>query len=201
MKPSVIAWLACVLGLTALAVFVGPTLLSAPTTTTTRAQGEALVGGDFTLLGVGGKEVRASDFKGRYMLVYFGFTHCPDICPTTLLTMQNALNDLGEDATKIVPIFITLDPERDDAETVANYVQNFSHSLIGLTGTPEQIRAVADMYKVYYSKVEDKNSAMGYMVDHSSFIYLMDKEGKYLAHFAHTLPEQTLVTKLREAIK
>lgn len=200
MQKSVLAWLLSVLGLVALTVYVGPTLLKVVPNSGPAQQGEAAIGGAFTLTDSNGKTVKDTDFRGKYMLVYFGFTHCPDICPTTLLMMTNALEQLGRDGKNIVPIFVTLDPERDTQAAVGAYVKNFSPDLIGLTGTKEQITKVADTYKVYFSKVKSEDSAMGYMIDHSGFIYLMDKDGKYVAHYTHTMPLQSLVSGLRSHV-
>jgi protein SCO1/2 len=134
------------------------------------------------------------------MLVYFGFTHCPDICPTTLLMMAQALKALGKEAEEITPIFITLDPKRDTPEVMGTYVKNFYPGLVGLSGNKDQIAAVADRYKVYYSIVKNEDSAMGYMVDHSGFVYLMDQQGKYLTHFSHTMPLQAMISGLRKYV-
>lgn len=164
-------------------------------------KGEALVGGDFTLVDGTGKTLTNKDFRGKYLLVYFGFTHCPDICPTSLLLIQNAINHLGDKAKKLQPVFITLDPERDTPAVVGPYVQHFGPGLIGLTGSAAQIKQAADAYKVYYRKVEDTGSAMGYVIDHSGFIYLMGPDGKYITHFPHTIAEQSLTDGLAAAIK
>ena len=200
MRIAVISWIISVLGIVALAAFVGPSLLGSPAPTQA-SKGEALIGGPFTLMDSTSKEITDASFRGRYMLVYFGFTHCPDICPTTLLLMMNALDQIGANkARQVVPIFVTLDPERDTPGNVATYVQNFSPNLVGLTGTPEQIKAVADAYKIYYKKVPVPDSEMGYVVDHSGFVYLMDPDGKYVTHFAHTTAEQAMVDDLRKHI-
>lgn len=199
MKLSVISWVISILGLVALAVLVGPTLLGGHKPAASQ-QGEALIGGPFTLVDSTGKEVSDSAYRGRYMLVYFGFTHCPDICPTTLLMMNNALQKLGDLSRRIVPIFVTLDPERDTPEIVSTYVQNFSPNLVGLTGSAAQVKAAADAYKIYFKKVEAKDSAMDYMIDHSGFVYLMDPDGKYVAHFSHDTPEQAFVDGLRNHV-
>ncbi len=184
-----------VLGLAGLAAYIGLDFLNVKPPL--RSQGEALIGGDFTLTDGAGNIVTNRDFAGKYMLVFFGFTHCPDICPTSLLVIRNALDQLGDRGKDIVPIFITIDPERDGAETIGRYVKNFGDRQVGLTGTPAEIRAVADAYKVYYQKVEDKDSAMGYTMDHSGFLYLMGRDGKYLTHFPHTISEKKLAEGLR----
>ncbi|MBA4274210.1 MAG: SCO family protein [Alphaproteobacteria bacterium] len=198
MRMSMISWLICSLALAALLVVVGSKRLLPPPT---GAQGEALIGGDFTLMDGDGLPIRVSDFRGKYMLVYFGFTHCPDICPTTLLVMKNALNAMGDDKSKITPIFISLDPERDTPAVVKQYISNFGDTLIGLTGNAEQVKDAADAYRVYYSKVPQPDSASGYLIDHSGFIYLMDKRGRYVAHFAHTISETDLTSKLNQLVK
>lgn len=201
MKRPVIAWLLSVLGLVALMVYVGPTLFKVVPNRNPATQGEAAIGGDFTLIDPEGKAVSARDFRGKYMLVYFGFTHCPDICPTTLLMMENALEQLGDDAKDIVPVFITLDPERDTPKIVGTYVRNFSERMIGLTGSLEQVTKAAHAYKIYFSKVRMADAANGYMIDHSGFMYLIGKDGKYVTHFSPNMPMQTLVSALRKAVQ
>lgn len=196
MRLSMLSWLICSLALAALLVMVGPKRLLPPPA----GGGDALIGGDFTLLDGNGKTVSAADFRGRYMLVYFGFTHCPDICPTTLLIMKNALDKLGDKKKSVVPVFISLDPERDTPKAVKRYISNFGDTLVGLTGTPAQVRTAADAYRVYYNKVEQEGSVAGYLVDHSSFIYLMDPKGRYIAHFSHSISETELASKLGQFI-
>ncbi len=190
------SWLICSLALAAVLVVIGPRRLLSPP----EGSEAALIGGDFTLQNGEGKSVHARDFRGRYMLVYFGFTHCPDICPTTLLVMKNALEKLGSKREKISPIFISLDPERDTTEVMKQYVSNFDSALVGLTGTPQQIKQAAEAYRVYYSKVTQEDSSSSYLIDHSGFIYLMDTKGRYLAHFSHTIPETELASKIGQMI-
>jgi protein SCO1/2 len=197
MKLPVLSWIICVLGLIGLVAWLGTGVVPV----TKNKGGEPLIGGSFTLTAPDGTNVTDRDLRGKYALVYFGFTHCPDICPTSLLLMQNALEQLGAKGKKVTPVFITLDPERDTPEIVGNYVNNFGDRFVGLTGTPEQIRAVADAYKVYYSKVEDENSALGYIIDHSGFMFLMDPNGKYVTHFPHSIAEQSLTEGLDAAIR
>jgi cytochrome oxidase Cu insertion factor (SCO1/SenC/PrrC family) len=141
--------------------------------------GSALVGGPFTLTDQDGKSRSDADFRGKLMLIYFGYTYCPDVCPTTLATMTEALDKLGPQAAKVQPIFITIDPTRDTPEVLKRYMANFHPSLIGLTGSPAQIAAVAKAYRVYYAKA-DNGSGADYLMDHSGFIYLMGPDGKYI---------------------
>ena len=121
-----------------------------------QSSGTALVGGPFSLVGADGKTVTDADFRGRYMLVFFGFTHCPDICPAELQVIAQALDKLGDKAKKVVPVFITLDPERDTPQAMADYVKSFGPNFVGLTGSPEAIAAAAKAYRVAYAKVETK---------------------------------------------
>jgi cytochrome oxidase Cu insertion factor (SCO1/SenC/PrrC family) len=199
MKNVLISWLVCVLGLVLLFAWIGSDIL--PKDKTENAE-QALIRADFTLqTGSENKVVTAKDLRGKYLLVYFGFTHCPDICPTTLLLMSNVIGQLGEDAAKIQPVFISVDPERDTPKITADYAHNFSKTFLGLSGTAEQIKHATDTFKVYYSKVDDKESALGYVVDHSSFIYLMGPDGSYVAHFASTASEAELKKELQRYVQ
>ncbi len=161
-----------------------------------QSSGTALIGGPFSLVDTEGKRVTDENFRGRYMLVFFGFTHCPDICPAELQVMAQALDQLGDKADKIVPVFITLDPERDDPKTMGEYVKSFGPNFVGLTGSPEAIAAAAKAYRVAYTKVENKSSLENYSVDHSALVYLMDPEGRYVAHFPYGTGAQEMAEKL-----
>ncbi len=161
------------------------------------SQGEVPIGGEFSLTSHLGEAVTNDTFKGKPRLVYFGFTYCPDICPMGLSTMQAALEELRGDAPE--GIFVTVDPERDTRQQLALYMQNFPN-ILGLTGTHEQIKAAAKTYRIYYKKVENKESPKDYTMDHASLIYLMDEEGKYLAHFPHTASPQELVARIKQAL-
>jgi protein SCO1/2 len=161
-----------------------------------QSSGTALVGGPFSLVGADGKPVTDRDFRGRYMLIFFGFTHCPDICPAELQVIAQALEQLGDKAKNVVPIFITLDPERDTPEAMGNYLKSFGPNFVGLTGSPEAIAAAAKAYRVSYAKVEDKESAADYGVDHSALVYLMDPKGRYVTHFSYGLSAEQMAEKL-----
>jgi protein SCO1 len=161
-----------------------------------QSSGTALVGGPFSLVGADGKPVTDRDFRGRYMLIFFGFTHCPDICPAELQVIAQALEQLGDKAKNVVPIFITLDPERDTPEAMGNYLKSFGPNFVGLTGSPEAIAAAAKAYRVSYAKVEDKESAADYGVDHSALVYLMDPKGRYVTHFSYGLSTEQMAEKL-----
>jgi cytochrome oxidase Cu insertion factor (SCO1/SenC/PrrC family) len=142
--------------------------------------GTALVGGPFSLTDQDGKRRSDADFRGKLMLIYFGYTYCPDVCPTTLATMTEALDKLGAKAAEVQPLFITIDPGRDTPEVMKRYVANFYPGLLGLTGSPAEIAAVARAYRVYYAKAENGAAGNDYLMDHSGFIYLMGPDGKYL---------------------
>jgi len=156
-----------------------------------RSTGKALIGGAFNLTAHTGKRMTDKDFRGKYMLVYFGYTFCPDICPAELQVMSAALDALGKTAEKIAPIFITVDPERDDVKQMAQYMAHFHKSFVGLTGTVQEIKDAAKKYRVYFAKVKDKSSTAEYLMDHSSIIYLMDGKGEYVTHFTYgTSPDK-----------
>jgi protein SCO1/2 len=150
-----------------------------------QSSGKALVGGPFTLVDASGKTVTDQDFRGRYMLIFFGFTHCPDICPAELQVMAGALDQLGDKAKKVVPIFITLDPERDTPEAVGAYVKNFGPNIVGLTGSMDAVAAAAKAYRVSFSKFQDQNSGENYTIDHSALAYLMGTDGEYITHIPY----------------
>lgn len=139
------------------------------------------IGGPFRLENSAGKIVTAQDFRGRYMLVYFGYTYCPDVCPTTLTAVAAMLDKLGPKAQVLVPIFITVDPQRDTPQVMQSYTAAFSPKLIGLTGTPDEIARVAKEYQVYYAKHVTGPGPDDYSMDHSSIIYLMGPDGKFVA--------------------
>lgn len=167
-------------------------LVSRPVTTVGKAQ----VGGPFSLVDHTGKAVTDQDFRGRHMIVFFGFTHCPDVCPSGLQVIANALDQLGPRAEQVTPVLITVDPERDTPAQLAEYVKSFHPRLVGLTGTPEQVQAAAKAYRVYYKKVPDPKSAAEYTVDHSSIIYLMDPKGEFVTHFTHGTPAEAIATRI-----
>jgi cytochrome oxidase Cu insertion factor (SCO1/SenC/PrrC family) len=155
------------------------------------------VGGPFELTDHTGRIRTERDFRGQLMLVYFGFTYCPDICPADLQAIGLALDRLGHDGDSVQPLFVTVDPERDTAEHLADYVKLFHPRLIGLTGTTDAIRKAADAYKVYFAKTAIGKEAGDYTVDHTAFIYLMDRGGNYLGFF----PPGTSADRMVEIIR
>src|ERR1700730_12557407 len=158
--------------------------------------GKEPIGGPFDLVDHAGNRRTDADFRGKFLLVYFGFTYCPDVCPTDLLAIGLTLDRLGAGAEAVQPLFITVDPERDTPEHLAKYVPFFHPRLIGLTGNADQIRKVASAYRAYFAKVAISSSAE-YTVDHSSFIYLMDRNGQYLGFF----PPGTSAERMAEVIR
>ena len=162
--------------------------------------GKALIGGAFTLTDNTGKRVTDQDFHGKYTLVFFGFTSCPDICPAGLQLIAGALEKLGTKAQRIAPIFISVDPQRDTPEKLAAYVKNFDPRLVGLTGTPEEIAAVAKAYKVYYAKVPSKERPDDYTMDHTSIIYVMDPKGEFVTHFTPSTSVDDMAAKLDKIV-
>jgi protein SCO1/2 len=140
------------------------------------------VGGPFTLIDHNGAQKTDADFRGRLLLIYFGFTYCPDVCPTDLVAMASAVDQLGTRGDAVQPLFITVDPERDTPEHLAQYVPAFHPRLIGLTGTQDAVRRVAEAYKVFVEKVPGAASS-SYSLNHSGFLYLMDAQGGYLGFF------------------
>jgi protein SCO1/2 len=163
------------------------------------SSGKALVGGSFSLTSHEGKRVTDKDFRGKYMLVTFGYTYCPDVCPAELQIISAAMDLLGKRAEQIQPIFITVDPERDTVAALAQYMPNFHSSYLGFTGTAEEIRTAAQAYRVYYAKAQDQG-AEDYLMDHSSIIYLMDKQGTFLKHFSYETDAKLLAEGIAAAI-
>lgn len=154
------------------------------------------IGDPFKLTNDKGYAVTDGDYRGRWMLVFFGYTNCPDECPLTLQKMATALKDLGPLADKIVPLFITVDSTRDTPSRLASYLENFDTRISGLTGPEEQIAAVAKAYRVYYSPAQNEQSGAD-LVSHSTFLYLMNPSGKLTALFSQDVTADKLTAALR----
>lgn len=157
--------------------------------------GRAPIGGPFTLVDQDGKRRSDGEFRGKLMIVYFGYTFCPDVCPTDLMAISQALDALGPEAAGVQPIFISIDPERDTG-AMREYISAFHKSFIGLTGAPEDIRKVANSYKAFYVKVGDAKSG-DYAIDHAGVIYLMGRDGRYLGF----MPPQTAPDRLIDILR
>lgn len=164
--------------------------------------GEAAVHSDFTLTDHTGKRVTEVDFLGRWQMVFFGFTYCPDVCPTTLAYMATVLDTLGETADKIVPLFITVDPSRDTPKVLTDYVSAFHHRLVGLTGNEVDVAAAADAFRVYYERMEEDSAPDGYLMAHSANIYLMTPEGRFEAVFREgDQPPEEMARKIQNIME
>lgn len=170
--PLIIAGIAALLLAGAVAIFAFGGPAPAPQT--------AAIGGPFTLTNGEGKTVTDRDFRGKFMLVYFGYTFCPDVCPTTLNDVAEALDKLGSKAGRLQPLFITVDPARDTPEVIRQYAAAFTSRLEGLTGTTDQIAIVAKEYRVYYAPHRTGPNAGDYTMDHSSVLYVMDPSGRFV---------------------
>lgn len=162
--------------------------------------GKAAIGGDFTLTDQNGAPYTQDNLLGHYSLVFFGFSNCPDMCPTALTTITSALDSLPEDvAARITPVFITVDPERDTQAALAEYASNFHPSLVALTGSKEATDDAAAEFKVFHQKGDPQ--AEDYMVNHSGYIYVMNPQGEYAKHFAHTTPAQTIAAQMQTLVE
>lgn len=159
--------------------------------------GRADIGGGFTLTDHTGARRTEADYSGRYMLVFFGYTNCPDFCPLGLQSMAETLDALGDDAEPIVPVFVTVDPERDTVAVLKDYVGLFHPRLVGLTGGTEEVAAAAKAYRVYYAKAPAEDGD-DYLMDHSTFTYLMGPDGRYLTHIRHGTPAAESAARIRK---
>jgi len=142
---------------------------------------QGAVGGPFTLTDQDGKAITNEAFRGKPFLIFFGFTHCPDVCPTTLFEISEIMRKLGKDADHTAALFVSVDPERDTPEKLKDYLSNFDPHLRGATSTPDGIAAIAKSFRVYYKKVP--TSGDDYTMDHTALVYLMDKDGRFVAPF------------------
>lgn len=161
--------------------------------------GQADIGGPFTLTDSRGNQVSDADFRGNLMLVAFGYTSCPDICQMMLHTISQAVDDVGDQAAELAPIFITIDPDRDTPQVLSGHLSNFHPAIRGLTGSPAAIQQAAAAYRVYYEKAEGPEPG-NYLINHSSYIYLMDRKGGYLAHFNHHAEPNEMVQAILAAM-
>jgi len=152
------------------------------------------IGGPFALVDQNGMPRSDAEFRGKFMLVFFGYTYCPDVCPTTLAVMGAALDKMGPQADRIVPIFITVDPARDTPDVLKAYLSAFGPRFVGLTGKEEEVAAAAKAYRVYYQA--HKEQGENYAVDHSGVVYLMDKKGGFLANYSLDAAPEKLAADL-----
>ncbi len=188
--------LTSILGLSLIAGCEQPTARSGPVV----VSGDAQIGGPYELINHKGETVTEASFLGRPQLIYFGFSYCPDVCPTALQQMAIALDEVDPDGTYFQPILISVDPERDTPESLAQYVSasSFPTGLVGLTGSKEQIEAAKLAYKVYSAKVEDPELTGGYTIDHASLVFLMDENGKFADVFTHNATTADMARRLAD---
>lgn len=158
----------------------------------------AQIGGAFTLQNHHGQAVSAATYSGRWMLVFFGFTQCADICPSTLSRVARVLDGLGEQAQQLQPLFITLDPARDTPAVLAAYTAFFDSRIMGLTGSAEQTRQVAEAYRVYFEKIPMGDS---YMLDHSASLYLVGPDGRFVQHYSQQLQADAIVLNIAQQMR
>jgi protein SCO1/2 len=156
------------------------------------------IGGPFRLVDQNGKTVTDADLKGKWSLVYFGYTHCPDACPTALNDIAVALDELGPKRGEVRPVFITVDPERDTPEVLKSYITAFDAPILALTGTPEEIAQAAKGYRVYYAKHPEADG--DYSMDHSSVIYVIDPQGRFTASFTHQSAPEEIAERLKKLL-
>src|ERR1700757_3902655 len=168
------------------AVLVAVLVISQPAARATTSS--VTIGGPFSLTAPDGATVTDQTFRGKWLLVYFGYTFCPNTCPMTLNEIATALEKLGTDAAKMRPLFITVDPQRDTREVLEQYTQSFDPRIVGLTGNPEQIAAVAKEYGAYWAAHKTGPGAEDYVMDHSSYLYVMDPDGKFVRAFDADTP-------------
>ncbi len=166
-----------------------------------KSYGQATIGGPFKLIDQNGKTRTQADFKGKFMIVYFGYSFCPDICPAALYNMTQAFDELSsKELSQFAPLFITIDPERDSVENLKTYMQNFHPAIIALTGSNEKLTPVIKAYRVYAKKAKPDGTATEYLLDHSSIVYLMDRQGRFITSFNHQTDPETIVKTLRAVL-
>ena len=161
--------------------------------------GTAAVGGPFTLTDVNGHSRTLADFRGKVVILYFGYTFCPDVCLTDLASIAHLMQVLGPDSAKVQPLFVTLDPQRDTPEVLREYVAALDSRLIALRGSETQVRHVATSYKLYFRKVYPQKSST-YFIEHASLTYLLDQEGRYVAFFPPGTTGKRMAVLVRERL-
>jgi len=181
----------------ALGAVWGLLIAPAPEVVTT---GTATIGGPFALASTNGKDVTDQAYRGKWMLIFFGYTFCPDACPTALNNISVALEKLGPDASKLQPLFVTVDPQRDTREVMTEYLKSFDSRILGLTGTQAQIDSVVKEYRVYVAQQRPETGGDDYLVSHSAYIYLMDPQGKFVNVIQGSEGGEEIATWLRKQI-
>ena len=165
-----------------------------------RTESEPPFFADFELTDHRGMVQTEEDFKGRWMLIFFGFTNCPDVCQTTLSEVAAVMEGLGDEAAMVQPIFITIDPERDTPTALAEYVPMFDAGIIGLTGTPEQIAATSETFPIFFERIEEATAPRGYTMGHTSHLFLFDKQAGFADSWPYGTPAEEILADLKERI-
>lgn len=168
--------------------------------TALRQPAESAILAEFSLTDHNGNAVTQAAYRGKWLLVFFGYTNCPDVCPTTLNEIANVLELLGAKADRVQPLFITIDPERDTQASLAKYVAAFDRRIVGLTGTPEQIRDATDAFRAFYEKDPQISAPGGYFMSHTSYVYLFNPEGKFVIPFTYGTPSAAMAERLKPLI-
>jgi protein SCO1 len=196
-----LAWLACTAGVLVAAAAIAFTTFDGLINAIDARKSTAVLGlgGPFTLTDQEGRIVTDADFRGKWLLLYFGYTRCPDACPTALNSIAEALDQLGSTRDKIQPVFVTLDPERDTPDVLKDYTSAFRAGILGLTGSPAQIAAVAKEYRITYQKHMEPQGG-DYTVDHTSIIFLIDPKGRPASLFSHETPPERLARDIKAAM-
>lgn len=163
-------------------------------------QTDAAIGGPISLIGADGNLVTERAFGGGPAILYFGYTYCPDVCPTSLQVVAEALDSLGPEAASVTPIFITVDPKRDGTEVVGDYAAAFHERMVGLTGAPDQIAAAAKAFRVIYLARDKGRSDEDYLVDHSSYYYLMDADWRLAAVMVHEITPEQMAAAIKQLL-
>ncbi len=163
----------------------------------------SLFGGPFSLIDHNGNPRTDRDFRGKFMLLYFGYTYCPDICPTNLQHGADAIEALGDTGNQVVPVFVSIDPDRDTPMVLKDYVANFSNKFIGLTGSEQQIRSISKAYRIHRRKVlpAGETDKQNYLVDHSSIMYFMGPDGKFITLFPHNTSGKVIASRIKPHLK
>lgn len=202
--PIMIALLAVVAAIGVAAITAWFQVSDKSVTSTSMVLPKVKIGGPITLTDHTGTRVSEADFAGKYMMIYFGYTYCPDVCPTELTIMTQALMELADSdpemAEKITPVFITVDPKRDTVAVMKEYVDNFHPRMVGLSGSSDDTKAAAKAYRVFYSLGEPDEDG-DYGVDHSSFLYFMGPDGAYRTMFKHNSDPMEVAKTLRSVLE
>jgi protein SCO1 len=196
--PAPLAWAGGLLGGLVLLGAVAYTALelSHNPRGSTNALASSTIGGPFRLIDQNGNIVTNTDLEGKWLLMYFGYTHCPDACPTALNNIALALRDLGAAKQQVRPVFITIDPERDTSQALKDYVAAFDAPLLALTGSADAIAQAAAQYRVYYAKRPEPGG--DYLMDHTAIIYVMNPKGRFVASFTPEDPPEQMAARLKK---